>query len=102
VSFNVLPVPVCIQVADIFMFDESFSYPDVKQRLSAAVTIRSVILPEKFIVVVEYDSSVIDYLSDFICCLYGVLVLMQSLTCHFFVREYINIFMDGFVPTENL
>jgi ATP-binding cassette subfamily E protein 1 len=29
-------------------------------------------------------------------------VLMQSLTCHFFVREYINIFMDGFVPTENL
>ncbi|XP_026688080.1 ATP-binding cassette sub-family E member 1-like, partial [Diaphorina citri] len=62
---------VCIQAGDIFMFDEPSSYLDVKQRLKAAVTIRSLIAPDKFIIVVEHDLSVLDYLSDFICCLYG-------------------------------
>lgn len=38
---------VCIQNGDIFMFDEPSSYLDVKQRLNAAVTIRSLIRPDK-------------------------------------------------------
>lgn len=37
---------VCIQDGDIFMFDEPSSYLDVKQRLNAAVTIRSLIHPD--------------------------------------------------------
>uniref|UniRef100_A0A671LJ78 ATP-binding cassette sub-family E member 1 n=1 Tax=Sinocyclocheilus anshuiensis TaxID=1608454 RepID=A0A671LJ78_9TELE len=37
---------VCIQRADIFMFDEPSSYLDVKQRLRAAITIRSLISPD--------------------------------------------------------
>ncbi|XP_046670683.1 protein Pixie [Homalodisca vitripennis] len=93
---------VCIQDADIFMFDEPSSYLDVKQRLKAAVTIRSLIRPEKFIIVVEHDLSVLDYLSDFICCLYGVPGAYGVVTMPFSVREGINIFLDGFVPTENL
>lgn len=54
------------------MFDEPSSYLDVKQRLNAAKALRSLILPTKYIVVVEHDLSVLDYLSDFICCLYGI------------------------------
>ena len=38
---------VCIQNGDIFMFDEPSSYLDVKQRLNAARTIRSLIDPDK-------------------------------------------------------
>uniref|UniRef100_A0A8C1SIS7 ATP-binding cassette, sub-family E (OABP), member 1 n=1 Tax=Cyprinus carpio TaxID=7962 RepID=A0A8C1SIS7_CYPCA len=38
---------VCIQRADIFMFDEPSSYLDVKQRLRAAITIRSLISPDR-------------------------------------------------------
>lgn len=93
---------VCIQKADIFMFDEPSSYLDVKQRLKAAVAIRSLIHPEKYIIVVEHDLSVLDYLSDFICCLYGVPGCYGVVTMPFSVREGINIFLDGFVPTENL
>lgn len=63
---------VCVQKADIFMFDEPSSYLDVKQRLKAAEAIRALIHPSKYIIVVEHDLSVLDYLSDFICCLYGV------------------------------
>lgn len=93
---------VCIQRADIFMFDEPSSYLDVKQRLKAAITIRSLISPDRYIIVVEHDLSVLDYLSDFICCLYGVPSAYGVVTMPFGVREGINIFLDGFVPTENL
>ncbi|XP_076151615.1 ATP-binding cassette sub-family E member 1 [Alosa pseudoharengus] len=93
---------VCIQRADIFMFDEPSSYLDVKQRLKAAITIRSLITPDRYIIVVEHDLSVLDYLSDFICCLYGVPSAYGVVTMPFSVREGINIFLDGYVPTENL
>ncbi|MBN3287185.1 ABCE1 protein, partial [Polyodon spathula] len=93
---------VCIQRADIFMFDEPSSYLDVKQRLKAAITIRSLISPDRYIIVVEHDLSVLDYLSDFICCLYGVPSAYGVVTMPFSVREGINIFLDGYVPTENL
>lgn len=78
---------VCIQNGDIFMFDEPSSYLDVKQRLNAALTIRSLIHPDKFIIVVEHDLSVLDYLSDFICCLYGVPGAYGVVTMPFSVRE---------------
>ncbi len=93
---------VCIQDGDIFMFDEPSSYLDVKQRLNCALTIRSLIHPDKFIIVVEHDLSVLDYLSDFICCLYGVPGCYGVVTMPFSVREGINIFLDGYVPTENM
>lgn len=55
-----------------YMFDEPSSYLDVKQRLKAAQTIRGLLAHDKYIVVVEHDLSVLDYLSDFISCLYGI------------------------------
>jgi len=93
---------VCIQKADVYMFDEPSSYLDVKQRLNAAKALRSLLHPTKYIVVVEHDLSVLDYLSDFICCLYGIPGVYGVVTVPFSVREGINIFLDGYVPTENL
>ena len=84
------------------MFDEPSSYLDVKQRLNAAKALRSLLHPTKYIVVVEHDLSVLDYLSDFICCLYGIPGVYGVVTVPFSVREGINIFLDGYVPTENL
>jgi len=93
---------VCVQNADVYMFDEPSSYLDVKQRLKAALAIRSLAQTNKYIIVVEHDLSVLDYLSDFICCLYGTPGAYGVVTMPFTVREGINIFLDGFVPTENL
>ncbi|KAJ1972256.1 Fe-S cluster-binding ribosome biosynthesis protein [Dimargaris verticillata] len=92
----------CIQRADIYMFDEPSSYLDVKQRLNAARVIRSLLGPTSYVIVVEHDLSVLDYLSDFICVLYGRPSIYGVVTLPFSVREGINIFLDGMVPTENL
>ncbi|XP_065186957.1 ATP-binding cassette sub-family E member 1-like [Sycon ciliatum] len=93
---------VCIQNADIYMFDEPSSYLDVKQRLKAALAIRSLIRADRYIIVVEHDLSVLDYLSDYICCLYGVPGAYGVVTLPFSVGQGINVFLDGFIPTENL
>ena len=91
-----------IQKADVYMFDEPSSYLDVKQRLVAGRVIRGLLEAKTYVVAVEHDLSVLDYLSDFVCVLYGVPGAYGVVTMPFGVREGINIFLAGFVHTENL
>ena len=97
---------VIVQEADVYMFDEPSSYLDVKQRLQAARSIRTLTAGDwgsnKYVLAVEHDLAILDYLSDFICCLYGTPSAYGVVTMPFSVREGINIFLAGFVPTENL
>jgi ATP-binding cassette subfamily E protein 1 len=116
---------VAVQNADVYMFDEPSSYLDVRQRLKAAQVIRSLARGDKgdaegdddtgaddgnkavgadakYVIVVEHDLAVLDYLSDFICVLYGTPGAYGVVTMPFSVREGINMFLAGFVPTENL
>jgi ATP-binding cassette subfamily E protein 1 len=83
------------------MFDEPSSYLDVKQRLKAAKMIRSLLAADNFVIAVEHDLSILDYLSDFICVLYGNPGAYGVVTMPYSVREGINIFLAGFIPTEN-
>lgn len=78
---------VAVQKADVYMFDEPSSYLDVKQRLNAARVIRSLIAPETYIIVVEHDLSVLDYLSDYICILYGMPSVYGVVTLPASVRD---------------
>jgi len=93
---------VAVQNADVYMFDEPSSYLDVKQRLKAARCIRGLLSPASYVICVEHDLAVLDYLSDFICVLYGSASNYGVVTMPFSVREGINIFLAGFIPTENL
>ena len=97
---------VAVQVSDVYMFDEPSSYLDVKQRLTAAHMIRSLVEGAsgvmRYVLVVEHDLAVLDYLSDYICVLYGIAGAYGVVTMPFGVREGINAFLAGYIPTENL
>jgi len=95
---------VACQKCNVYMFDEPSSYLDIKQRLKAATTIRSLlaVAPDTYVICVEHDLSILDYLSDYICCLYGTPGAYGVVTMPFAVRDGINIFLSGFIPTENL
>ena len=93
---------LCVKELDIYMFDEPSSYLDVQQRLAAARAIRSMLRDTSYVIVVEHDLAVLDYLSDFVCCLYGTPGAYGVVTLPYGVREGINVFLDGFIPTENL
>lgn len=92
----------CVQKANVYMFDEPSSYLDVKQRLNAALIIRSLSDTDVYTIVVEHDLSVLDYLSDYVCILYGVPSVYGVVSFPASVREGINIFLDGHIPSENL
>jgi ATP-binding cassette subfamily E protein 1 len=51
---------------------------------------------------VEHDLSVLDYLSDSICILYGKPSGYGVVTVQYGVREGINAFLDGKLPAENV
>jgi len=93
---------VSIQNNDVYMFDEPSSYLDVQQRMKAATAIRSLLQSDNYVICVEHDLAILDYLSDFICCLWGEPSVYGVVTMPFSVREGINIFLAGFIPTENL
>ncbi|KAL1538720.1 ABC transporter E member 2 [Salvia divinorum] len=91
-----------LQNADVYLFDEPSSLLDVKQRLKAAQVIRSLVRPKNYVIVADHDLCVLEYLSDFVCCLYGRPGKYGVATLPFSVREGIDIFLAGFIPTENL
>lgn len=92
----------CVQKANVYMFDEPSSYLDVKQRLAAAALIRTLTSDQSYIIVVEHDLSVLDYLSDTVCCLYGKAAAYGVVTLPYSVREGINAFLSGYLPSENM
>lgn len=92
----------CCKDSDVYMFDEPTSYLDVRQRLKAANVIRSLVNNNKYVIVVEHDLSMLDYLSDYICCLYGQPGVYGVVTMPMSTKEGINVFLDGFIPSENL
>lgn len=97
---------VAVQVSDVYMFDEPSSYLDVKQRLTAAAMIREILQSgdgdRRYVLVVEHDLAVLDYLSDFVCVLYGQPGAYGVVTMPLTVRMGINAFLAGYLPSENL
>jgi ATP-binding cassette subfamily E protein 1 len=97
---------VAVQASDVYMFDEPSSYLDVKQRLTAAHMIRQLLEGDhgsrRYILVVEHDLAVLDYLSDYVSVLYGKAGGYGVVTMPFSVRVGINAFLAGYIPTENL
>lgn len=98
---------VAVQHSDVYMFDEPSSYLDVKQRLTAAHMIRQLLENEevgsrRYVLVVEHDLAVLDYLSDYVSVLYGAPGGYGVVSMPFGVRVGINTFLAGFIPTENL
>jgi hypothetical protein len=57
--------------------------------------IREILDDDKFVVAVEHDLSVLDYLSDFVCCLYGKPGAYGVVTMPASVRDGLNIFLAG-------
>ena len=52
----------------MYVFDEVSSFLDVKQRLAVADAVRSLVADDsKYVIVVEHDLAVLDYLAEQVC-----------------------------------
>ena len=99
---------VCLQDADVYMFDEASSFLDIKQRMTATEVIRSLKdLPRddgrpRYVVVVEHDLAVLDYMSDYVNCIYGEPGAYGVITKVATVTNGINNYLAGYFPAENM
>lgn len=90
-----------IKDADLYMFDESSSFLDVKQRLKAGRQIRS-LEEEKAVMAVEHDLATLDLISDNIHIFYGEKASYGMVSDAFSSKEGVNNYLDGYLPTHNI
>ncbi len=88
--------------SDVYIFDEPSSHLDVSQRLRAARAIRRLVEDDKTVLLAEHDLAMLDYLSDQVCVLYGEPGVYGIVSHVHGVRLGVNIYLDGFVPDENM
>ncbi len=88
--------------ADVYIFDEPSSHLDVSQRVRAARAIRRLVEDGKTVLLAEHDLAMLDYLSDQVCVLYGEPGVYGIVSHVHGVRVGVNIYLDGFVPDENM
>lgn len=91
----------CLSEADVYMFDEFTSFLDIKQRIKACSVIQSL---EKAThkIIVEHDLAILDFLSDYVCCIYGKESGFGVVTKAMSNQDGINQFLDGFLIADNM
>lgn len=88
---------------DAYFFDEPCSYLDVRERVRVAEAINEFIdLGKKYVVVVEHDLTVLDYVSDYVSVIYGEPGVYGIVSSVYGVRAGINNYLDGYLPSENM
>ena len=90
-----------IKEADVYLLDEPSSYLDIYQRLRVANVIREV-SREKSVLIVEHDLAILDYLADDVHLTYGDEGAYGVVTPVYRVRNAINIYLRGYLPSENI
>ena len=93
---------IVLREADVYLIDEPSSYLDVKERLKIARIIRELAREGKYVVIVEHDLAVLDYLSDLIHILYGEPGVYGIVSLPRGVRVGINSYIEGFLKEENV
>ncbi len=87
--------------ADVYFFDEPSSYLDIYQRLEVAKVIQT-LSREKYVVVVEHDLAVLDFLADTVYLLYGSEGAYGVVAQPRPVRTAINVYLGGYLKEENI
>ncbi len=87
--------------ADVYFFDEPTSYLDIYQRVKIARLIKD-LSADKQVMVIEHDLAVLDFLADNVSVIYGSEGAYGVFTLARQVRTAINVYLDGYLPEENI
>ncbi len=91
-----------ITPASVYIFDEPSNFLDVKQRLEISRLIRSIDGVGKYIIVIEHDLSMLDYISDELYIVYGQAGAYGIISKPLTTLEGINMYLSGYITTQNI
>lgn len=88
--------------SDVYIFDEPSNYLDVNQRLKMSELIKRLITPDTYVIVIEHDLAILDYVSDEVCILYGHPNAYGVVSRPMGTANAINSYFDGYIQSENM
>ncbi len=90
--------------ADTYIFDEPTTHLDIVERLRVAEAIKDIASGDKYVIVIDHDLAVLDYLADQVVILYGkpgaygIVSHMRGGAREGGINEYLN----GYLTSENM
>ncbi|KUO88065.1 MAG: ATPase [Vulcanisaeta sp. MG_3] len=88
--------------ADSYIFDEPTTHLDIVERLRVAEAIRNITGEGRYVIVIDHDLAVLDYLADQVVILYGKPGAYGIVSNMRGAREGINEYLNGYLTSENM
>ncbi|WP_148682654.1 ribosome biogenesis/translation initiation ATPase RLI [Pyrobaculum ferrireducens] len=86
---------------DVYIFDEPATHLDIVERMKVADAVRDY-TQNKYVLVVEHDLTVLDFLADNIVIVYGKPGAYGIVSHPSGAREAINEYLAGYISSENM
>lgn len=99
---RLLIAKTCAKNANAYFFDEPSAFLDIKQRIIASNLIKEVCTDFTYLICVEHDLCVLDYICDNIVCLYGEKTAYGVISSIYGTKTGINCYLDGYLKNENM
>jgi ATP-binding cassette, sub-family E, member 1 len=94
---------ICTSDSDLYMFDEPTSFFDLKQRVEMANTIQDIVQSsKKYVLVVDHDVNILDYVSDQLVILYGARAAYGICATPLPIGQGINSYFEGYLQKDNV
>jgi ATP-binding cassette subfamily E protein 1 len=87
---------------DFTVFDELSNFLDIKQRLKIAALINKFKSDSKYIMIIEHDLALLDYISDQVSICFGTPGIFGIISNPNSTPEAINMYFSGYIPAENM
>jgi len=91
-----------LRQADVYVFDEPTTHLDIVERFRVANAIRELAGEGRYVLVIDHDLAIMDYLSDLVVILYGK-PGAYGISSHVkSVKDGINEYLKGYLVDENM
>ncbi len=87
---------------DTYIFDEPTTHLDIVERMRVAEAIREITSSNKYVIVIDHDLAVLDYLADQVVILYGKPGAYGVASHMRGAREGVNEYLSGYLTSENM
>jgi ATP-binding cassette subfamily E protein 1 len=88
--------------ASVYIFDEPSNFLDVKQRLEVSKLIKNLVSIGKYVLVIEHDFSMLDYIADEIYIVFGKPSAYGIVSKPLTPLEGINMYLSGYITAQNI
>jgi len=88
--------------ASVYIFDEPSNFLDTKQKLLIGQMIKKLCKPGIYVLVVEHDFSLTDYMSDYVHIMYGIPAAYGIVHCNMSTLNGINTYLKGYILGANM